>query len=460
MSPLAKGVARVLFFPWGFAALVSWPFRRVRRPFRQSPLRRAGLEIVHLFAQLAVTLPASMIVLVELALVLNARVIEELPDRSLPALDLSGAVLALPPYPRSIGAVVSSDLVHRFAPVVVQVLGDRPRWDIPVAIDFDGNDDPRDNPSRSMRLDRLEPVVYGELTAVTSDSYYLTYSLYHLRDYDHPLRERLSRWSHHDNDNEGLHLRVARDSERVEEVETWFHNRFLYCDRDGQADGSEPVSALIQFEGERPVVLSQSHGHGVRCAVPADSGVLERALVLRPSPTDVGERVQAAGARGTAALYRLADFDRWYEHASLGTPRGAPMFVGSMPIALGDSLPGYIAGADRPVGHWSRPKPMWAWDDAWDGVPGWVWHLLPSVSFEARGGTSLSHEYQTNRPVRALLGRTAADLLPMSRPRHVEARPESKWEEIDGGEGYLERRSAAALLLLRAYLNRVFAHLG
>lgn len=482
-------VLRIVLFPWLLTWLVGWPFRRVRSTMPGGPsIRRGVLEATHGFVQLTVALPLSLIFALEAVIVANGGLMRELPDRGLPPLDRSGSALVLPgaqgaPEPPVVVGAASAppeyshagasertgwqDLVERFAPVVIQRIGDRPRWDIPVAVDFDGNDDPRDNPVSGTRQRTLEPVVHGELTAVTRDSWYLTYSLFHLRDYDHPFRERISRWSHHDNDNEGLHMRVDRASGRVEEVETWFHNRFLYCNRTGTSAGSEPVSAVIQLETERPIIYAQSHGHGVRCAVPADSALVAHSLILRPAGAGPAPGLPPGKVRGASSSYRLADFSLWYRHAvrDAAAEAAGKMFVGLARIGHTEEgralhLARYFAGSDRPVGHPARPKPMWGWDDSFDRLPIGAWHLLPSYSFAMRGGASLSHDYERNTPAEALFGVTAEGLI---RAYHAPGlfAADDRWKSPDRGPGSATGDGFGHVVrLFKAYMNRVFATLG
>lgn len=490
-------VLRIVLFPWLVAWLVGRPFGRVRSSMRRGfSVRRVLLEGAHGFVQLTVAFPLSLILVLEAVMAINSGLAEELPDRGLPPLDRSPGELVLPgpaasAEPRGLDTPVvpignedappigsadvdsglqasaERELVERFAPVVIQRIGDRPHWDIPVAVDFDGNEDPRDNPANAAGRGTFEPVIHGELTAVTRDSWYLTYSLYHLRDYDHPLRERISRWSHHDNDNEGFHLRVDRRSERVVEIETWFHNRFLYCNRTGSSAGSEPVSAVIQLEDERPIIYAQSHGHGVRCAVPSDSGAVAHSLVLRPAPPGSAPEVTAEEVTGRSSAYRLEDFSLWYGYAARDAARDSTgeMFVGRVPIGRTEDgrvlqLVRYFAGSDRPVGHPARPKPMWGWDDSFDRLPIGAWHVLPSYSFAMRGGARLSHDYERNVPAEELFS-VPADVLLQAYHASVGFGPDDRWKVPD-------RRTASTagagfrpvVRLFKAYMNRVFATLG
>ena len=167
--------------------------------------------------------------------------------------------------------------------------------------------------------------MYGELTAETRDSYYLTYSLYHAKDYDHPLREWFTDWTYHDSDNEGFMIRVDRETLAVAQVETWFHNRFLLYDATGTSRGTEPVHGAIHLEhGSRLVVYSQPQGHGVRAFQVLD----EDALAERLDAVTRGHAIAAALAalradeRDAICLVALAGLTHEQAAVALGIPPG------------------------------------------------------------------------------------------------------------------------------------------
>ncbi len=380
-------------------------------------------------------------------------------------------------------------LVQRHAPVLVQLLGHNPEWDMPVAIDFDGNDDPRDNPSNASRDFPSNAAIYGELTAITADSYYLTYTVYHLRDYDHPVREVIVRTSHHDGDNEGLHMRVDRETLDVMAVETWYHNRFVLCDGVGVSTGTDPVLGRLHLEGgSHPILYAQDLGHGIRCAQMGDTIDLPRSKIFRPALGRDLTSLDPSREPEYELTYSLLDFDRWYYWASMDTQSDSTtMFVGSIQLNEGMDAPPltavqYIAGRDREdISHWSRPKPMWAWDDLWDGIPIASWHFLPSYSFATRVGGDISHDYEMNRPADLLFGLTGNELAeqfswdPGSAAGRVrDANTQiNKWTNFDPGLQHIERKhywwaaeqlienvSVSAQRLFNRYVTRVFASLG
>lgn len=380
-------------------------------------------------------------------------------------------------------------LVRRHSPVILQLLGHHPKWDLPVAIDFDGNEDPRDNPRNAEREYPSHASLYGELTAITTDSYYLTYSLYHLRDYDHPVREVVIRTSHHDGDNEGLHLRVDRETLQVEAVETWYHNRFVLCDGIGESAGTDPVLGRLHLEGgTHPILYAQDLGHGIRCAQMGDTIDLARTKVFRPALNQALTALTPSREPEYELTYELLDFDRWYYWASADPAADSSMmFVGRIQLNEGLDAPPltavqYIAGSDREdISHWSRPKPMWAWDDIWDGIPIASWHFLPSYSFATRIGSDLSHEYEMNLPADRLFGLTGNELAEQfswdpgsaaGRVRNDQSQV-NKWQNFDPGlqsierkhywwaaEQLLENFSASVQRVFNRYVTRVFANLG
>lgn len=466
----ARRVLHVLVFPMGLFRLFTWPTRRWRAqgPSRSSKLGWALFDTV---VVLAMVLPASLFLSMELVIAANRAVVGENSDYRIPS-DFEQGVAelgALPGTPvRDPGRADPNRfgtpaerhaLALRYAPVILLETSYRPMWDLPVAVDFDGNWEPRDNPASGERADSLPAVVYGELTAVTEDALYLTYTLYRIRDYDHPVRQWISRWTHHDSDNEGFHVRVDRRTGRPESVETWFHNRFLVCNRDGTSTGSEVVRGRLHLEGERPVIFSQSQGHGVRCVQSGDLQRLDRLKVLRPSPDGRADAPRADRTGESDLRYRLEGFEEWYAQAP--HPDDAPLFSGTVELGPGLTVGQFIAGLDREdVGVWSRPKPMWAWDDGWDTIPVAVWHFLPSLSFEAHQGGALSHDYLFNGPARAIFGISGNDL----RDRmdvDLEFREGDKWEGLES-RGDVGRQAywSAATLLVGRYVTRVFMALG
>jgi hypothetical protein len=252
---------------------------------------------------------------------------------------------------------------------------------------------------------------------------------------------------------------VDRATGRVVSVETWFHNRFLVCNRSGVSTGSESVTGRLHLEGHRPVIVSQSQGHGVRCAQSADLDRIDQLKVLRLSPSGVADIPRPDRAPEHNLRYRLDGFEEWYAQAA--RPDHDPLFSAAIDLGPGLRVGEYIASADRDeIGRWSRPKPMWAWDDGWDGIPVAVWHFLPSLSFEAHEGGPLSHDYLFNAPAEAIFG-LSGNALQARMNVKPERREGDKWEGLETrGDIGRETYWAAATVVFSRYVTRVFMALG
>jgi len=309
------------------------------------------------------------------------------------------------------------------------------------------------------------------LTAETEDSYYLTYSLYHLKDYDHPIREMMTHWSYHDNDNEGFHIRVDKASLKVVEVETWFHNRFLLFNQTGMSTGSEPVHGKIHVEGNTHVIVYvQPQGHGVRCAQWIDNeSIVPNTKTMRYQGNRVATPMRADRMVQHNVTYTLGNFDAWYQKA-LGPfghdGKGTSMFeetieLGINPDGTAIRIGRFIAGRDYAKGSWSRPKPMWSWDDGWDGIPIFIWHFYPSLSFESHSGANLSHHYLYNRPIEKVFSKSPEQLFKCL-SLEIEHRNELKWAPLQDQGKPIGRNDYWLAARHRAiqYVNYLFHALG
>ena len=486
--------------PTGSESEPSSPSAEEEAPAQPASLIRRLLRMMVMAVGVVIGGTLLVAIAIEVLIAINARVVGEDTDFSLRndwELGATGELLLpgagqIPTLaePQAEDTIAWREwLVRRHTPVLIQLLGHNPQWDVPVAIDFDGNDDPRDNPDNAERGFPTHAALYGELTAVTADSYYLTYSIYHLRDYDHPVREVIVRTSHHDGDNEGLHLRVDRETLQVIAVETWYHNRFVLCDGVGVSTGTDPVLGRLHLEaGTHPILYAQDLGHGVRCAQIGDTVDLPRSKIFRPALGRDLTALDPSREPEHELTYELLDFDRWYQWARADLEAdSSTMFVGSIQLNEGMDAPPlmavqYIAGRDREdISHWSRPKPMWGWDDIWDGIPIASWHFLPSYSFATRVGGDISHDYEWNRPAEQLFGLTGNELAeqfswdPGSAAGRVRTADTqiNKWTNFDPGLQAIERKhywwaaeqliedvSSAAQRLFNRYVTRVFASLG
>lgn len=471
----------VFVYPWGLWRLSKWPGRYVARRFAHWRFARVLKFTSHTMTYALVGLPMTVATSGELLITLNETFVAEQANYRLQS-DFENnpnAVLTLPgtktpeivpPEPNGDPEKFRRYLTEKYAPVFIQKFAEHPEWDLPVAIDYDGNEDPRDNVVGEPQFRPHRAVVYGEVTAETDDSYFLTYSLYHVKDYDHPVREMISSWTYHDSDNEGLHLRVDKQTMSVAEVEAWFHNRFLLCNNTGASSGTEPVNGKIQFEGEHVIVYAQSQGHGVRCAQSVDQNDIayktkifrfRGSRPLRPTPADHEPDYEAT--------YDLHNFDRWYAWA-LGPfgkeGKGEGMFEER--IKISDNLDGkpayigyYIAGIDYAKSGWSRPKPPWSWDDGWDEIPIFTWHFFPAEAFMSHSGSELSDDYLYNRPCEKTFGKTPEQLRPLLSLK-VTKRNSSKWKNFKKNETITTHQDYWRLGRLKAkeYVNYLFRALG
>ena len=475
LSGLLAALAKLVLFPrtlWRLSAV----------PSRALPVRRGGgwkllAAALHGVTWLGAGMPLTLIGTAELAITLNRWVVEDEYDgarlQSDFAAGLADGALVLPgadPGAREATSAARgldhAALVERYSPVVVQRVSFHPEWDVPVRIDFDGNPDPRDNVANEPSHRPHRAAVHGEVTAETEDSFYLTYAFYHVRDYDHPVRERISRWTHHDSDNEGFHIRIDKETMEIVEAETWFHNRFLYYNRTGLSRGTEPVHGTIHTEGgTHPIVYSQALGHGVRMLQRVDLPTLERRVKILRLRRAGEEAVPMRADRELQldCTYDLVGFESWYAAAAAGSEEGSGLFDDS--IALGTREDGsplrvgrFIATADADLNGWSRPKPMWSWDDGWDEIPIAYWHFFPSRSFASHGGADLSHDYLYNAPVEAIFGMTAAELYARTELA-VEQRGGNKWD-LSSHELRTQHYRAAMWVQIKQYVNYLWHALG
>lgn len=478
-----RNLLRIVLYPWLIWDLVAAGPRRLRARWARDPGPRRGVVVAgHTLLYACIGLPATLLLTGELLITANERLIGEQADYRLQS-DLAAGtahrapVLPGPPTPdpapasRDAGEAWRRFLVERFAPVIVQKLAHHPEWDVPLRVDYDGNDDPRDNVVNEPDHRPHEAAVYGELTAETADSYYLTYSLYHAKDYDHPLREWFTDWTYHDSDNEGLMIRVDRETLELVQVETWFHNRFLLYDVSGRSGGSEPVHGAIHLEGgSHLIVYSQPQGHGVRAFQTLDQDALARDVKIlrwRGDREPVG--VRADRSVQVDATYELASFDPWYERAlgPFGSQgRGQGLFEETIPLGRWpDGRPieigRYIAGWDYSKMGWSRPKPPWSWDDGWDRIPIFVWHFFPSYAFASHSGRPLSHVYLHSRPVERTFGIAPGELFGLLR-LEVELREGDKWASLAERGDTISHRTYWEVFEyeLKLYLNYLWHALG
>lgn len=422
-----KPALRIVIYPWFLWSVISGLVDRVRIALRCfGPRARVAFGIIQILAFLVIGSPIFVLITGELLIHANELLIGEVQNYRVRDNGKvwwhTGKDLRLPgPHAEKPAPVSEADaeahrryLVELYSPVIVHKIGYRPEWDIPVRLDLDGNDNPRDNKANGHDTRPVDTTVYGEVTAETADSYYLLYCLYHLRDYDHPVREQLTNWSFHDSDNEGFMIRVDKKTMEVVQGEGWFHNRFFLANRGDESTGTEPVQGRLFFEDDtHPIIYAQSMGHGVRFAQPFDLAEIGiNTKFMRFQGTRAASYPKVDRSVESDVTYKLLPFDLWYQFAKgpLGTKgKGAGMFEES--ITIGKDAKGkklvvgrFIAGLDYAKLKWSRPKPPWSWDDGWDRVPIAVWHFFPARAFESHFGTPLSDNYLFNNPISQIFG--------------------------------------------------------
>src|SRR3989338_3596188 len=109
-------------------------------------------------------------------------------------------------------------ILESYSPIWVQKIGEHPLYDAITRIDFDGNKSGRDNVIHSQTLP-IPAWVYADVVAETIDTYYLFYGIYHIKDYDTPVREFFFKSASHDNDFEGAMLAVDKNSGAIRAIE-------------------------------------------------------------------------------------------------------------------------------------------------------------------------------------------------------------------------------------------------
>lgn len=473
-------ITSIVFFPATLFRFSFWLPRKVMHPGRHRYHTRAWGLVTYLL----IGIPLTIAIFFEVLILLNGQIVGETPNYQFSVTEedmLEGQDVELPGYkPTDFTPPATSDrdsfykyLVENYSPTIIHKMGHSPLWDIPTDLFFDGDTDPRNNVRNAERVDQLPPVIHGEVIAETEDSYYLAYMLYHIKDYDQPLRQLLTHWTYHDSDNEGFQLRINKESMAVAHVETWYHNRFFLCNSTGESKGTEPIQSLSLFEGGTHVVIyAQALGHGVRCATRSDLTSLDiNTKIMRYQP-DPQKLIPPRADRETQfdTGYTLTSLQPWYKHATavsvsgekattifedkihIGTDQnGEPLFVGR-----------YIAGEDYDRSAWSRPKPPWSWDDKWDQVPIFLWHYYPSYAFSSHAEGRLSHNYLYNGPMEHTFNITDLDeILPYLELEMATSR-QSKWDNLSWRSNLVGQKDLWNYLnyKLKQYVNYVFNGLG
>jgi len=184
--------------------------------------------------------------------------------------------------------------------------------------------------------------------------------MYHLKDYDHPIRNILFlNMASHDNDLEGLFLRVSKSDPKKQEALTWYHGNSLLYTSEKPGKGAKGFVGQLHQRHGRPIVYVQEGGHGVRALQAAEvhRGILKHTKIYHPDSSRPG--VTRSGSTG----YRLKSFEPVFDAAMKG---GSGLFA-DKDIDVGGKLklPKYFDGTNG-VNGVARPKPPWNWQDGMD----------------------------------------------------------------------------------------------
>lgn len=477
---LAYTLKAIALFPVSIYRVSFWLPRRLMKPEKETNVKTAaGLIFYVLFG-----IPATIAILFEVLILINSQIVGEAPNYQFSVTEeemLLGQDIELPGYePVQYISPVSSNreqyysyLLKKYSPSIIHKMGHNPLWDIPTDIFFDGDKNPRNNVRNAAKTARLPPVIHAEVIAETDDSYYLAYMLYHIKDYDQPLREFLTHWTYHDSDNEGFQLRIDKSTMTVAHVEAWYHNRFFLCNSTGKSLGSEPIQSLSLFEGQTHIVIyAQSMGHGVRCATRSDlTKISNNTKIMRYQP-DAKKLINPTVSRETQhnTGYTLSSLKPWYRHArkiSASGEKSTSLFEGKIHLGTYENgeeiyIGRYIAGEDYDRNAWSRPKPPWSWDDKWDDVPIFLWHFYPSFAFGRHAEGPLSNNYIYNAPMELTFNiNNTNEILPFLK-LEMATSSKKKWDNLEWRSKLVSQNDLWAHLKFRVkqYINYIFNALG
>lgn len=304
--------------------------------------------------------------------------------------------------------VYSTALLKKYSPVIVQIEGRIPLYDKITNFDFDGNVDGADNVLNSNKFP-IQAGVYGQVVAETSDSFYLFYGVYHLKDYDRPLREWFFRSAVHDNDFEGAMVNVSRETGEIRAVETWFHNMFVQCSASPLSAGDQTVDARLNIEdGTHVILYVQSDGHGVRCFQKIDEAdaLSQKHLIYREG----NSADELANEKNKVVSYKIIPFEIFLKNANGPFAEGA-MFSDPDDFGLNSRPIGkYLTGRFQGNTSWARPKPPWSWADKFDSLRYGSWFFHPAYVFNKHFGLNLSETYSYNVSLERLVDIKQEDL--------------------------------------------------
>lgn len=301
-----------------------------------------------------------------------------------------------------------SQLVARYAPVWVQEIGSEPLFDKITRLDFDGNKAGADNLTNAP-LHPLPATIYGDVIAETKDTYFIFYGVFHLKDYDTPLREFFFKSASHINDFEGAMILVDKKSGNIRALETWFHNIFLQFAPTLDLAGNQTMDGKIHVEDQtHPILYVQSRGHGVRGFQKLDEKHFYEAphqiYRLGVKATDL--------AKHDALLvsYTLESLQDFVKYAR-GPFKDGDMLTQPQDFGLGDQPLGkYISGPFVGDSSWARPKPPWSWTDRFDTLRPGAWFFHPAYVFNQHFTVQVSENYIFNLALEQIVQASNKDL--------------------------------------------------
>ncbi len=291
-------------------------------------------------------------------------------------------------------------LLETYAPVWVQEIKAKPLYDIPTNVDFDANDTGVDNVANAETYP-LPAHVYSAVVAETIDSYYLFYGVYHIKDYDTPIRSFFFKDASHDNDYEGAMLMIDKSTGGVLALETWYHNLFLQFANSLQDAGNQTIDGKINLEDKtHPILFVQSMGHGIRAFQKLDEDKLDQISYkiyrLGKGTPDVKQSTDRC------LTYTLMPFDIFIKDAA-GPFDDSSLFTNAYNFGIGPNPLGkFISGPYQGDG-WAHPKPPWSWFDKFDTFRPGSWFFHPATVFNTHFSLHKSHEYVYNLGAQYLL---------------------------------------------------------
>jgi len=299
-----------------------------------------------------------------------------------------------PAFPMKYVFSSADSLLAYFSPVFVHHQNRLPEFDKLCRMDYDEDLNTANNVENHQEFDR-KAYVYGQKLAETAEAYYLLYVVYHLRDYDTPFREFFFSSAAHDNDVEGLALKVSK-TEGVVAAETWYHSVLLqFTPTKPITHGTEIVDGKLHLEDNRkPIILVQAKGHGVRAmqSLDLDSEDYQTAVIYRYK----GEADSLLAGQETIG-YDLLDFAECYKIAmeqGNQTFSEYEFYLGAM-----IELPLFLAGDFSGNSSWARPKPPWNWNSKIDDLTGGALYFHPAYVFNQHFGFAGPIAYLSNSPL-------------------------------------------------------------